>query len=109
MSPRTFSHKRWLLCPQTVRGAGRCPCARLRVSAPRSGAARGPLEVTLGVCARFVLLFGARSVYIFPVQAPSPSAAPSRILTSRSDVTGTEMRNREGARGARAHGFEVLF
>lgn len=43
-------------------------------------------------------------VYIFPVVV-FPSAAPSRIFTSRSDVTTTEMRN---GRRQSAQGFKLL-
>lgn len=47
------------------------------------------------------LVFSGYLVYIFPEVPPLPSAAPSRILTSRSDVVVTEMRNRGEAPGAR--------
>lgn len=52
----------------------------------------------------FGLVFAGYLVYIFPV-VPFPSAAPSRILTSRSDVMATEMRNRGGGEARRALNF----
>lgn len=78
-------------------------CTRAAV-VPLIGLRSASSRSCYGLVSWLKLVFAGYLVYIFPVVL-FPSAAPSRILTSRSDVMGTEMRNR----GGKERGFKLLF
>lgn len=99
------SPKRWLLRGKRAPPPLPLPLLRGETATHRAaGSVRGsrfngrPVRVLVPRCSSVSalrLVFAGYSVYIFPV-VPFPSAAPSRILTSRSDVMAAEMRNRGG-------------